>query len=513
MKTISIYLILPLLCLLIPDISLAQDGNSQVSYSNLALQFSSQGNNGDPSTGYLSSVAKARGYGSYLDNPASIALLEGSFFNFGMSNRQQESQNSYLGNSLTTQNDTWNLGSLGFIYAFPTSQGSFVVGGGYTTVNDTDEILRVSGRNNISTITDAFKDPGSDYYDIAFNTYAIDWGDVDSTYLESIFRVGLPNYPGIDQDVKVTYQNNLSDYTVFFGTEFQKNLFFGISAGITGGTYTYRRDFLEQDSQNDYNYTIIPSDQSETGTDIDQILVHDEIDAEVISLNLRTGLLYEVTNWLNLGVSYVFPTTMVIQEEYYSSIRTELDDGSTPFESDFASSSPFEYRVTKPGELKAGLALMDLANFDLSLSAEMINYSNLEVDLITGNGFSFNQEVDFQQQQMRINEFMADNYKRVFNFKAGLDYRIHPEFEIKTGFAYLGNKSKAYEADRQIYVLGLTGRLTENIVLDLNGQYATWKDRSVLYTYYDDADAVNYSESIDQKIRQFSVKAGIRILF
>ncbi|MEX0724147.1 MAG: outer membrane protein transport protein [Gracilimonas sp.] len=490
-----------------------QDGNSPVSYSNLALQFSEQSFNGDAATGFFPSVANVNGFGSFIANPATVALIDRNYFSFGLANNNLEQENNYLGNTLTTEDNFTNLGNIGFIYKVPTEQGSFVLGAGYNSISNHKGISRLSARNNQSTITDQFKDPSSDYNDIAFNAYAIDWGDVDETYLESIFRIGFAEYPGITQEAEISYETKMGEYSFFFGTEFQENLFVGISGGLTAGNYTYRRDFLEVDDQNDYNYNFIPSDTPGDSTDIDNILTHDEIDAEIYGFTLRTGLLYKVSPNLNIGLSYQIPSTMVVTEGYYSLIRTELDDGSTPFESDFTSDVDYEYRIEKPGQLSAGLALVDIGGFDISASAEMIDYSNLGVDLVKGNDLDFNEEVAIREQETEVENFMSNNYKRVINYKAGIGFQATEQLKLKAGYAFNEGKSSVFEADRTILSGGISAKISPNIVLDLNGQYATWKDQSVAYNYFDANSNQDISETISKDISSIKILAGIRFLF
>ena len=85
----------------------------------------------------------------------------------------------------------------------------------------------LSSENTNSTITDTFKDINSSYQDIAFETYAIDYMDVEQTRLESIFRIGFEDgyFPGIYQDVEITQHSDLGELSIFGAFEFQKNLF------------------------------------------------------------------------------------------------------------------------------------------------------------------------------------------------------------------------------------------------------------------------------------------------
>lgn len=513
MKRVLLFLLLHFLFL--NEAVFAQDGNHNVTYSNLALQFSAQNFNGDAGTGMLPSVASANGFGSYVDNPASVALIKDNYFSFSLLNNRVEYENTYLNNTLNTSENSTKPGNIGFVYKLPTKQGSFVMGGGYNRILNQEGINRLSARNNESTLTDAFKDPQSDYYDIAYNAYAIDWGDVDSTYLESIFRIGFETYPGITQDAEISYQTNIGEYSFFFGTEFQKNFFVGISGSLTAGSYFYSRDFLEIDDRGDYDYSFIPSPASDDSTDIDYILTYDEIDADITGFTFRTGLIYKITPNLNIGLSYELPSTIVVREGYYSSIDTEFDDGSSPsslYDTSFGSETDFEYRIQKPAQLKAGFAVTNIGGFDISVSGELIDYSNLRLDLVEGNNLDFNDEVALREQQDLLDDFMADSYKKVINYKAGLAFAVTEQIKVKAGYAYLQGKSKIYEADRNVFSGGIGVHITKDIVLDVNGQYLSWNDRSIAYSYYDNNGA-SQSETILQEVNNLKILAGIRFLF
>ncbi len=514
MKRALFILLVPILFISVEAV--AQNGNSQVSYSNLALQFSSQYANSDAATGYFPSVASANGFGGYMDNPASVALMKSSQFSFGLLNDRAEFSDEYLGNTLTSDDKSTKLGNIGFVYKMPTRQGSFVFGAGYNNINHQKGTHRLSARNNASTITDAFRENDSDYNDIAFDTYAIDWGDTDSTYLESIFRIGFAEYPGIQQEVQLINTTNLGEYSAFLGTEFQKDFYVGVSAGLISGTYKYRRKFLELDENDDYNETFIPSDDGQTGTDIYSILVEDEIDADIFGLTLSAGLIYRPFRGVQLGASYVLPSTLVVRENYYSSITTELDDGSTPFQSDFASNQAYEYRISKPGKLSLGFALTNFGRFNLAASAEIIDHSNLRLDLVSGNDLSFNDEVNLIDQQNELDAEMENQYRMVTNIKTSLGFNASEQIQLKAGYAYLPAKSKVYESVRNIISGGLNARISNQVILDINAQYSFWDDRSILYDYYDyenNPSGVPRAESFSQEAEKWKIMAGIRFLF
>lgn len=476
----------------------AQEGNNPYGYLHKALQYSSQNLNGDAGAGLFPSVASAHGYGSFIDNPASMALLDKSSVNFSFYNNQVEHHNMYLGNALVADDSATQIGSIGFVYQMPVERGSMVIGAGYNQLIHQLGRTRIKGRNSENTITDSFKFRFSDHHNIAFNTYAIDWGDADGTYTESIFRIGFDRYPGITQEAEITYNTDIGEYSAFVGTEFKKGIFVGISFGHTVGTYSYSRNFYEIDTENDYNYNFIPSDSPGDSTDIDNIWLYDKMKAEVWGYNVRGGLIYQITPNINIGISYLAPYALKARESYSALIRTELDDGSTPFQDEKESDEDLIYKVKNPGQLKIGVTANNIGPFSVSVSGEYIDYSELK--LITG--LKFDNE----------NDFIEDNYKEVFNIKTGVKVAFTDITKFKAGYAYLPGKSKKFAANRNVFFGGISSKLSSDIILEVSGQYSMWDDRSVAYDYENFSGDL-FEQTISKQSNSLFIQTGVKFLF
>src|SRR6056297_1590168 len=180
----------------------AQNDNNPLLFSNQAILLGDQRGAYDPVTMILPGMAINSGFGSFLDNPASVAMFDDSFLEAGFAFRRVDEDSRFLGNTQNLSDTQTTLSNIGFIYKLPTEQGSFVIGGGFNQQSFFNRALSVSGRNTNSTITDQFKIPGNTFEDIAFNTFAIDYGDVEQTFLESIFRIGFETFPGIRQEAE-----------------------------------------------------------------------------------------------------------------------------------------------------------------------------------------------------------------------------------------------------------------------------------------------------------------------
>jgi hypothetical protein len=163
--------------LLISQKTVAQEALNPLLYSYQAVQFSDINISHDPVTLVMPGTAFNSGFSSYLENPASAALFRDSFGSFGLAVRNVDESSTFLGNRVSFDDNQLALSNLGFVYSFPTTQGSLVMGAGYSQHTFFNRAMSLSGRNEQTSITDAFKIPGSPYGDIAFDTYAIDYGD------------------------------------------------------------------------------------------------------------------------------------------------------------------------------------------------------------------------------------------------------------------------------------------------------------------------------------------------
>lgn len=492
----------------------AQDGSNPLEYESLAQQFSTSNMNGDANAAILPSVAMENGFGTYLDNPAALAFIKDSYFTLGYFNNQAENQSAYLGQSNSLNGNNGRFSNVGIVYSVPTTQGSLVLGGGYSLNSASYRQSYLSAFNNQSTITDVFKNSSSQYYDIAFDTYATDYlydsvpaGQINP--YESIFRIGLDTYPGIYQTSELTYSSNSGELSLFGATEFQENIFIGASFSVVTGSHSIDRGFLESDRDDVYNSGILF--QEDGGTDINSVRVEDEINSEILGVNLRIGSVYKITENFNIGASYLLPSRMFITEDYVSGIQSTFDDGSSTDLEGF--SGDFSYQVRRPGQLNLGMALTELNGFSVSTSFEFIDYSKTELDLTTDPDLTIDDISYLREDQNAINESISRNYRSVTNIKAGIEYTFEKGYELRTGVSFLPGKSEIYTADRTVFAAGLGLPLSQNIFLDISSQYSSWDDRSVVYSYYDDGAGQWSNETVQESLSQLNILVGLKFKF
>ena len=491
--------------------AMAQDGYDPMSYSSLSQVFSSQQYLGSANSAILPSVAMENGYASFIDNPAAMSLIKGSYVNIGYMSNRSEFNQSFRGNELLLDSKADYINNIGVVYKIPTRVGSLVLGGGIHTNSVYNRSLGSSAFNNQSTITDIFKGESSDYRNIAFETYAIDYADQAQTQLESIFRIGFDDgFPGTYQQSELTQDGRSREFAFFMGTEFKKNLHIGFSLGINEAFHNMSRNILEEDLDNVYDGDFIEQDENgENGTDIYSIQLSDELRSDVLGFEARIGAVYKLGQYLNLGASWSLPSIMEITEEYNSTITTSFDYSIGPFFDSFE--GEFTYAITRPSKYSLGMAVNQLKGFDLSIGVDFISYNKTDIDLTYNQSLDFDEVAFLRDQEAVIEQSINQRYQSVMNTRIGAQYRFKNGAELRAGTSILPSKSVQIDETRKLYSGGIGIPLSRDFFLDITTQYIQWNDRSVLYEYQDMGSNIPIQESISESNQLINVLIGIKI--
>ena len=491
--------------------TMAQDGYDPMSYSSLSQVFSSQQYLGSANSAILPSVAMENGYASFIDNPAAMSLIMGSYVNIGYMSNRSEFNQSFRGNELLLDSKADYINNIGVVYKIPTRVGSLVIGGGIHTNSVYNRSLGSSAFNNQSTITDVFKGESSDYRSIAFETYAIDYADQAQTQLESIFRIGFDDgFPGTYQQSEITQDGRSREFAFFMGTEFKKNLHIGFSLGINEAFHNMSRNILEEDLDNVYDGDFIEQDENgENGTDIYSIQLSDELRSDVLGFEARIGAVYQLGQYLNLGASWSLPSIMEITEEYNSTITTSFDNSLGPFFDSFE--GEFTYAITRPSKYSLGMAVNQLKGFDLSIGVDFISYNKTDIDLTYDQSLDFDEVAFLRDQEAVIEQSISQRYQSVMNTRIGAQYRFKNGAELRAGTSILPSKSVQIDETRTLYSGGIGIPLSRDFFLDITTQYIQWNDRSVLYEYQDMGSTIPIQESISESNQLINVLIGIKI--
>jgi opacity protein-like surface antigen len=463
----------------------AQNASDVLRYS---LEYPSY----DPVTMVIPSIGTHTGFGAYQDNPAAMALAKNGYMSFSLSSRYLDETSTYLGNTSDFSDGQTSVGDLGFVYKFPTKQGSLVIGGGYSQSTDFNRAFSVNARNNESTLTDFYNSSfvDDDLYFAAYDALTIyDPNPDDDEYANttSVFRAGRA-YQGINQNMEVVEKGQLGKYSAFIATEAMKNLYLGASIGLTSGSYTYERDFLESDPNNLYS-------NSANNSDIDDILSLDTINATIEGFSAQLGMVYQPTEQFNVGVSYQFPSRLQIEEDYNTEIITTFDNGDV---AEAEAPAELSYEIVRPQRLKGGLTYSN-KGLTVTALAEGVFYSQAEYD-----------EEGLDDFETDLNNTIETNFKDVVNFRGGLEYQVNNKFKPRVGYGYMPSPTRGFDNSRQFISGGFSATFNRSMTFNLGLQYSFWEDENSLYEY--EASGGNiYEERALEDVTRLNVMAGIKI--
>jgi hypothetical protein len=455
-----------------------------------ALRFSQSMPSFDPATTAVggSSVTALHGYSSFLQNPATAGLATKSSFSLGLVNRNTSEDSNYLNTFSTFDDSQTGVSHFGYMYRFPTVQGSLVIGGGYTQTADFNRASSINALNDQHSIVDFYLvSPGDQYFGPAYDTFAIDDDPNFSSDYYNVLRAD-GNFLGMQQYAELTERGQMGEYSFFMATEFRPNFFLGASFGISAGSYSYNRIFLEEDQLNRY---------ADASYDVDAILTQDKINASLRGVNARIGILYTSDLGLNIGLSHTTGTNYTVDETYSTFMQTDYktldDDGFNRYESSFE--GEFSYTVRKPSVTAIGVGFTAIPSLSIEASAERINYSAIEMG---GFDFTFNRD---------LNNAIANDFEDVVNLRFGASYNISNNTVLRAGYAHHPSPRKAFDATVNYYTGGVTFKMGEGISFDLGITFAEFNDELNLYQFN------NTRATSAQTVEKINGSLGVKFSF
>jgi len=409
------------------------------------------------------SLTRYSGFGSIYQNPAVAAKADKSEFSFGLDFRDVVEESTYRNTRTTFDDQQGGLSNFGYLFRFPTEQGSLVIGGGYNQLSNFNRASSFNVFNSDHSIVDYFViSPGDQYFETAFNTYLIDYDEVFDEYYNTLradFR-----YRGMNQYMELKERGTMGEFNLFLSTEFQQNFFVGGSVGIVTGSYDYERVFIEEDLRGNYRNAIY---------DISTILNEDRIEATVRGINAKIGFMAEPVSGFRFGLNYTTRTKMDIDERYSTFIRTDFytqdDEGFSIYEDVFE--GEVDYTVTRPSVLSVGVGFGLIPLIDVDLSVDRINYSSVEM---RGLG-----TINDRNENVSI----RSDFQDVFNYRAGATLHLSDTFKPRIGYAIYGSPRREFDAEVRYLSAGASFSISRNIMLDVGVQVAQFEDNLDVYDY------------------------------
>lgn len=371
-------------------------------------------------------------------NPGGLGVYRHSEVVGSMGVYANSYQSSYFDNPTTSGNTYFNIPNFGLVFSGDQTakDGRKKVNGWVRTnfgialnrISNYRSELRYEGINPHNSMMASFVEDlnsgGGTNPSDALSAYPFGAGQAYWTYMidpmanDTTSYVSNIPYGGAMQSKDVQTKGRLNEWDFSLGGSYNDKLYLGATIGIPVLNYTKDATFAEEDVHDTIPY-------------FDNYSYNEHLSVEASGVNLKVGLIYWITNNFRVGASIHTPTYLGFEEEYYTSMESQIYDTTYSYES---SDNFFEYAVITPWRTMLSAALIGQYGF---ISAEYEYYN-------PGSArFWFNDGGD-QSYEQELNNTINSKYGGVHTVKAGGELALD-DFRLRGGLRFA---TTVFEEDR-----------------------------------------------------------------
>ena len=373
-------------------------------YQDLAILFSENDENGSARFTSMSGAFGALGgdLSSVNINPAGLAVFKNSAFSGTFNSRKTDITSTYYGNSLTTQEQFFNLSQAGAVLVFDSAYNSewskFAMGFNYRVTKDFANGFLAQGNSGVATFTE---------FPLDNNTPKIDYNIAD------------------EQQFRNNYGGDITELNIAFSAVHQKKLYIGASVNF------YDLNFNQFATLTEFN-------NDGNGNDLDANLYQENFTSGT-GFSLNAGFIYKLHPNFRFGLAYQTPTwytelfeesNIVNNDGFLGDTEIIVSNNNTVYDNTsggFFPSQELLYKLKTPSKLTASAALIFGKNGLLSLDYSNKNYKNIQLS----GGANFTTE----------NQFFQNELRNTHNFNVGTEWRFD-RFSVRGGYRFEQNPDK-----------------------------------------------------------------------
>jgi len=391
-------------------------------------------------------------------NPAGLGQMKMNEISMGLSYVSYGNTSTFFDNQQKFTNSSTSINSVGMVYPFPTTRGSLVFAVGYGRQVDFTTGLAFMGLNPSSSIVQSWAPDGARYpSDLSNNiAYQLYLANIDT--INGVFDSKLLGH--LTQSGKVLEGGGLNTVSVAAASEVAKNFFIGGTLSFITGSYTYARNYYEDDYGN--QYTVRPFD-------FKSLTLNENIESDLSGVTVKLGILYKFNPMTRLGITVKTPSWITVRETYSQRASSLFDNGDN-FSFIAADMVNNEYDVTTPFVFSAGIS-RNIQDLMLAADIEYTDWTQIEFR-------------NASQNLLDYNTTMKEIFKPTANFRLGAEYLFSDiGLSLRGGFAYLPSP---YEGDpssfARKYITGGLGFVVEDAVaIDIGYAHGSWDSYRVNY--------------------------------
>ena len=416
--------------------------NAQViSYSDAAVLFSSEDNNGTARFNALSGAFGALGGDLSAGdvNPAGLAIFNNSETSISFGIRNTDILSSFYGTNKTNNDDYFNLTQAGGVLIFKTHRNSswskVALGFNYTLAKDFENYYNVEGNSGISNFIVGPTGTSNLSYDPYLN--------YDNDINNDIF------YEDVDGQYFGNFTNGQNEkFTFSIAGQYNEKLFLGLSV-VTHSLEFYQRTLFEH-SSNDGNANLFDASL------LQELFTFGD------GVGFNIGLIAKPSQEVRVGLAYQTPIWYNLTDEFVEDLEISVSNDSELYfeESDI---NVFDYNLNTPSKLTGSFAYIVGKEGLISLDYTYKNYTNTKLKP-TG---------EFEGE----NDLFANALKNTSTFNVGAEWRLD-NVSLRGGYHFEESPYEdALDSDNiEGYSLGIGFKFGRNVKVDLAYRNSTNTD-------------------------------------
>jgi len=377
--------------------------SQSLDYQDLALIFSQDDVNGSARFTGMSGAFGAVGgdISSISINPAGLAMYNNSAFSGTFNSRETDITSTYYGNSLTTQDQFFNISHAGAVLVFDNTFNSewskFALGFNYRITKDFNDSFLSQGNSGVATFTN---------FPLDDNTSPINYNIADEQFFNTV------------------YNGEISELNIAFSAVHLNKLYIGASFN------TYDLNFSQRSTLTEFN-------NDGDGNVLDANFYQENITTGN-GFSLNAGFIYKLHPSFRVGLSYQTPTwfTDIIEitnitnnDGYFGDTEIIVSNDNSIYNNtagNFFPSQELIYKLKTPSKLTASAAFI-IGRKGL-ISIDYINKSYQNIKLSNDNFVSENQ-------------FFQNDLKNTHSVNIGSEWRMD-RFSIRGGYRFEQSPNK-----------------------------------------------------------------------
>jgi len=423
---------------------------ARAQYAEDALRFSSigLGVGSRPLSMGGAYIGVADDYTAVFWNPAGLAQMRRLEFTGGIVSSNYKNDANFLKVTTSGKNSGTALDNLGFVFPFPTVRGSLVFALGYNRVTDFTSALSFNGFNDSSSILPWLYD-SEQKYDIPFGVGLED----------TLGRINVKK--NVNQQGEVREGGSIGNWAFAGAIDVEKNLSFGLTINVLSGTYTYVRNFVEEDTKNYYLDPRLSVPIDNAYLKFKKFYYDSNVSSEITGVNAIFGMMYRYEDIARVGATIRTPSAIVVHETFTDEGSSVFDDGYVPtFQgktyTHHLNDSYNDYGVQTPWVLGLGGSYSPIDGLLFAADVEYTDWTQI----------AWIDNADLEKENISLKK----NFRPTTNLAVGGEFEIpRTDFRVRAGYAY---KPSAFEGDpssynQKIITTGAGVLLQNNVMFDM----------------------------------------------